>query len=270
MIKLLVGYLKMIEILKKAALEAGNLALRYFNQGISPVNKTSHQDLVTQADIESQKLICRQLTKLSIKKGYKKEDLGFIGEEKLKTSGKYLFVIDPLDGTNNFASGFDYFCVSIGLLKNGLPQAGVVYYPSQNIFYIGESNKGVYKLVKGKKIRLKIKYKKLKDLLLFGCFSSNLKVSKKLLKTYGKIYSVFRGFRCLGSLSLQLCHFCESVSCIITASCPIWDLAAGYVLIKESGGVMVDFTGKEIKLDPKNINKKYQVVVCHKKQYIVI
>ena len=96
----------MIDIIKSVAAEAGVTLLKYYRKNLTLNYKTSHKDFYTIADIESQKLIKKNLTKALTKKGVKESDIGFIGEENLSegTNKKHLFVVDPLDGTSNFAS----------------------------------------------------------------------------------------------------------------------------------------------------------------------
>lgn len=81
---------------------------------------------MTQADTEAQEVIYNLLIEVGMSLGVKaEEDIGFIGEEKLSTGmKKHMFIIDPLDGTANFATGLDLFCVLIGYLKDGKKELG--------------------------------------------------------------------------------------------------------------------------------------------------
>src|SRR3989338_1819234 len=101
----------MIDLLQKAAREAGEVLMKYFNQGVKANYKTSHKNIVTEADLTSQKIIYNSIISGMLRKGYKKNDIGFIGEENLNISGKHKFIIDPVDGTSNFASSYGYFCI---------------------------------------------------------------------------------------------------------------------------------------------------------------
>jgi len=87
----------MINVMKKAAIEAGNILLSYYKKNPKLNYKTSHKDFYTIADVESQKSITEIITKLLVKKGIKESEIGFIGEEKLHVDSKrkHLFVIDP-------------------------------------------------------------------------------------------------------------------------------------------------------------------------------
>src|SRR3989344_8589889 len=117
----------MIDVLKTAAIEAGTILLNYYKKNLTLNYKTSHKDFYTIADVESQKTIKETITKLLVKKGVDKCEIGFIGEENLNTASnkKHLFVIDPLDGTTNFTSGFDFFAISIGYFYENELMAGL-------------------------------------------------------------------------------------------------------------------------------------------------
>src|SRR3990167_1043046 len=122
----------MINILKSAATEAGTILLNYYKKNLTLNYKTSHKDFYTIADVESQKIIKEVITKLLVKKGIKETEIGFIGEENLSVgkNAKHLFVIDPIDGTTNFASGFDFFAISIAYFHEGTLTTGLIYRPT--------------------------------------------------------------------------------------------------------------------------------------------
>ena len=113
-----------IEAAIKAAKEAGSIHVRHFRSKVDPKEKTSSYDLVTAADLEAEEKIVSV-----IKKRFPTHN--FLCEEKRykKTDSEYTWVVDPLDGTNNFASKLPVFCVSIALLKDGEPVLGVIYDP---------------------------------------------------------------------------------------------------------------------------------------------
>lgn len=140
----------MITILEKAARGAGGIVLSYFHKESHITRKTSHQNLVTEADTSSQAFIKKMITEAMIQRGISGNEIGFIGEENLETKGtKHTFIIDPLDGTNNFASGLDYFSISIAHVEDGAVKDGVIYWPSRDILYYAVAGKGAFKIVKG-------------------------------------------------------------------------------------------------------------------------
>src|SRR3989338_11560546 len=160
----------MINILRSAAVEAGTILLNYYKKNLTLNYKTSHKDFYTIADVESQKIIKETITKLLLKKGIDKSEIGFIGEENLNvaTNKKHLFVIDPLDGTTNFASGFDCFAISIAYFYDSVLTTGLIYRPTSKDFYYAQKNQGAYKNTQP----LKIIYKPLKQCVFDGVISS--------------------------------------------------------------------------------------------------
>src|SRR3990167_7864591 len=102
----------MLNILKNVAVLAGEIQKKYFRLGnLNISNKTNHENIVTEIDKKSQKAIMECILNETQKLGIDSKDVGFIGEESLLKTGKHLFVIDPLDGTSNYATGTEEFAV---------------------------------------------------------------------------------------------------------------------------------------------------------------
>ena len=127
----------MINDLINISKEAGELIKEKFGENLEIEFKTNELNLVTEADKASEKLITEFVKK-------KFPSHGILAEEgsECNTSAEYLWVIDPLDGTTNFAHGLPIFSVSIGLQKDGQTIAGVVYDIIQNIIYAAELGSG--------------------------------------------------------------------------------------------------------------------------------
>lgn len=256
----------MIDILQRAAREAGEVILKYFKQGIKPSYKTSHKDLVTTADPASQEIIYKTIISQILRKGYKKDEIGFIGEENLNISGKHIFIIDPIDGTTNFGSGIDYFSISIAYSLNKKLLSGLIYNPIKNSLYFAEKNKGAYKVINKNKSVLKIQEKKMKNSMLAGVFNKSPEIYKKEFKIYSRLFPSVRGMRFPGATTLDLCNFVDNIFQIVfNGNAYIWDIAAGKLIVEESKGAMVDWQGKEIVLDFNNPKKPYQFIACHPK-----
>jgi len=252
----------MINVLKSAATEAGTVLLKYYKKNLTLNYKTSHKDFYTIADVESQKIIKETITKLLVKKGINESEIGFIGEENLSLGNnkKHLFVIDPLDGTTNFVSGFDFFAVSIAYFYDSVLNTGLIYRPTSKEFYYAQKNKGAYK----NNQPLKIIYKLLKNCLLDGLISSKTDISSNLFNIYKKISSRILGYRNLSCITLDNCLLAENVFNIVTNGHTfIWDIAAVKLIIEESGGIMVDFKGQPINFNLKNPKQAYNIISCH-------
>ncbi|MFA6533426.1 MAG: inositol monophosphatase family protein [Patescibacteria group bacterium] len=252
----------MIKVLKSAATEAGTILLKYYKKNLTLNYKTSHKDFYTIADVESQKAIKEIITKLLLKKGINESEIGFIGEEKLHVDSKrkHLFVIDPLDGTVNFAFGFDFFSISIAYFYDGKLTAGMVYQPTNKKYYYSTLGKGAF--VNGK--HLEIAYKPLKQCLLSGLISSRPEIYTNLFKTYQKIYPHVAGYRNLNSMAIDNCLLTENVfNIVVNAHTFIWDISATKLIIEESGGIMIDFKGLPIDFDLNHPQLAYNVISCH-------
>ena len=254
----------MINILKSAATEAGTILLNYYKKNLTLNYKTSHKDFYTIADVESQKVIKETITKLLVKKGIKESEIGFIGEENLSVGNnkKHLFVIDPIDGTTNFASGFDFFAISIAYFYNSILTTGLIYRPTSKDFYYAQKNQGAYKNTQP----LKIIYKPLKQCVFDGVISSRPNKYPQLFKSYQNIFPHIAGFRSLSCMTLSNCLLAENVFNIVANGHTfIWDIAAAKMIVEESGGVMFDFKGRPINFDLNNPKLAYNVISCHPK-----
>ncbi len=254
----------MIGVLKQAASEAGTILLNYYKKNLTLNYKTSHKDFYTIADVESQKIIKETITRLLVTKGINESEIGFIGEENLNVSinKKHLFVIDPLDGTTNFASGFDLFTISLGYFYNSILTSGLVYQPTNNNFYYATKEKGAFK----NNQLLKVIYKPLKQCLFEGQVSSQPKIYTALLKIYQNIYPHVAGYRNTGSMAFDNCLLAENVFNVVSNGHTfIWDISAAKLIVEEAGGVMIDFKGQPVNFNLRNPKQDYNTISCHPK-----
>ena len=256
----------MIEPLKKAAHEAGKILLSYFKKKLVITHKTTHHNIVTEADIAAQKVVIDSLTSSLVKKGIAQSDIGFIGEENVFKKGKHLFVIDPLDGTNNFASRIPYFGVSIGYFHDGVLFASVIYHPTENVYYCAAKGKGAFG-EKGKmSTPLHLIQKPLHELLLTTHISSDENTREELFDVIKHLFEKIRGVRIYGSIVLDCGRLAENQSgVILSGRAYIWDIAAGKLLIEESGGKMTDWKGKELVFNLDDPHHGYQLIASHPK-----
>ena len=131
---------KFLEVAKKAALEAGKIQMDYFDKEKQISTKSTETDIVTQVDLLSQDIIVK-----IIKQDF--PDHNFLAEEKdldEKHNSKYTWIIDPIDGTVNYAHSIPMFCVSIGLKKDDKIVVGVVYVPSLDEMFWAVKGQGAF------------------------------------------------------------------------------------------------------------------------------
>jgi myo-inositol-1(or 4)-monophosphatase len=257
----------MKEIMERAARAAGNIVLSYFHKESSLQYKTSHRDIVTAADIASQDVIKKIILDELTKKGINEGEVGFIGEEHLETKGtKHLFIIDPLDGTSNFASGLDYFCISIAHVENGVLTNAIIYWPSRDILYYAHRGSGAFKLQSGQKTALSVQNALLENSVVFTYLSSKKKYRESTYPLLERLYEVIRGVRINGSLCLDLVHLCDtenSTHITLNFHGYLWDVAAGALIVKESGGMFADLIGNEIEVDCFDAGREYSFIAAH-------
>ena len=241
------------EELFKVSVEAGKLLLD-FQKKIKnlTVETKKGQGLVTEADREAEKLIITSLKNIFPGFNYYAEESTFFDDKNVnpETLRGYLWLIDPLDGTNNFLSSFDYFSVSICLCFNGVPVWGSVYRPSTRELFYAELDQGAFyrsNISEDEIIMSKdIKNITLKDSMLTTGFTSEKGiVVESEFDQFKKILRNVRGVRRLGSAALDLSYtalgmwdgFWERDLCA-------WDVGAGALICLESGISVTDFEGE--------------------------
>jgi myo-inositol-1(or 4)-monophosphatase len=232
------------------ALEAGELLRTYFERGVATEYK-GDVDLVTEADRASEKLIGERLR--AMLPGH-----GIFGEEGTRSDlgSAYRWYVDPLDGTTNFAHGFPYFCVSLGLERrasglaadaDGELVAGVVYQPIHDELFMAEKGKGAY--LNGRPIHVSRT-----DMLLATGFPSHKRHANPNIHFYQQLTLRSHGVRRAGAAAMDLCYTAAGrVDAYWEFNLNPWDTAAGVLLVREAGGEVTGFDGSPFKLDSKEI-----------------
>lgn len=254
----------MFDILHISTLEAGKILLKYFEKELSIKQKTSHHDIVTQADVEAQEVIMKTICSEAEKHGIDKKDIGFIGEEGSNEIKKYTFIIDPLDGTSNFSSRIDYFGVSIACFKEGKPFAGLIYRPTTDELYYAEKEKGAFKIKKSRKTKLHIEPNDIKTGFLLTNISSSAEVRSQILAKCDRLMEHFKNIRVYGAIAVDATILADNkCSAILYGKSGLWDIAAGLIIIRESGGEVYDLNGRIREVDISDKFKKYPFFAVH-------
>lgn len=257
----------MIDILEQAAREAGDVLLKFFQKELVTQEKGSHHNLVTEADIASQNKIKDSLLAGATKLGLAEKDIGFIGEEQgMNSRAKYTFVIDPLDGTNNFSAGLDVFGITIALLEDEQITCGILYFPMKNELISAERGRGAFlKTSKGSK-KLSIEPAPMKTKMLGECTTSDAVRQTYLFAIRQKLLPLFLGNRVTGCMIYDFAQLVLNVFGAEYAYGPrLWDVAAGKLIIEEAGGVMVDFEGQELALNLDEPDTPHEFIAVHPK-----
>lgn len=242
--------------------EAGELVRNAFGKSHSVEFKTNELNLVTETDKASEKLITD-----SIKKKYPSH--GILAEEgsEANRNAEYLWVVDPLDGTTNFAHGLPIFAVSIGVQKNGETIAGVVYDVMRDVIYSAEKGNGSFE--NGRKIFVS-KNENLGHSVLVTGFPYNIKENPdKASERFVAFLKQARAIRRLGSAAIDFCYVANGVfDGFWEVSLHPWDICAGKLIVEEAGGVVTDFDGDKIDIYSKRILATNSLV--HKKMINVL
>ena len=237
----------MIEDIIDLSKQAGSLIREGFGKQFKVDFKTNKINLVTEIDTASEKLITD-----FIKKKFPSHNI--LAEESGETnnSSEYLWVIDPLDGTTNFAHGLPIFAVSIGLQKNGETIAGVVYDVMQDIIYSAEKGSGATANSVKRKVS---ENNNLQHSLLVTGFPYNIKENPdKALERFTTLSKKSRGIRRLGSAAIDFCYVATGVfDGFWEVHLNPWDICAGNLIVEEAGGIVTDFDGKPIDIFTKRI-----------------
>jgi myo-inositol-1(or 4)-monophosphatase len=237
----------MIDDIIQISKEAGELIRNAFGKSHSVEFKTNELNLVTETDKSSEKLITD-----FIKMKYPSH--GILAEEgsDLNKSAEYLWVVDPLDGTTNFAHGLPIFAVSIGVQKNGETIAGVVYDVMRDVIYSAEKGSGGFE--NGKRISVS-KNENLGYSVLVTGFPYDIKENPdKAFERFIAFLKHARAIRRLGSAAIDFCYVANGVfDGFWEVSLHPWDLCAGKLIVEEAGGIVTDFEGNDIDIHSKRI-----------------
>lgn len=163
----------------------------------------------------------------------------------MSSQSEYNWVIDPLDGTVNFAHGFPMFAISIGVQKNGETIAGVVYDIMKDTIFSSELGGGAYE--NDKKIRVSDN-SNLRHALLVTGFPYDIRENPdNALGKFVAFTKEARGIRRLGSAAIDFCYVAKGVfDGFWEVHLKPWDICAGKLIVEEAGGLVTDFYGNKI------------------------
>jgi len=226
----------------KAAYEAGKLLMDKFESGIRVEFKGKY-DLVTEADRQAEALIIKLIRE-------QHPDHDFLAEEgDYGSNGSdYRWIIDPLDGTTNYAHGFPWFAVSIALEVRGRLELGVVYNPYVGDFYIAERGCGAF--LNERRLQVSSIAILEHSLLATGFAYDHKKCKANNYDYFTRFQKDAQACRRPGAASLDLASVAAGrFDGFWELKLKPWDLAAGILLIEEAGGLVSDFDGLPMTLE---------------------
>lgn len=223
-------------LLKSALLAAGKVLSRHF--GKVGYKQKRRADLLTVADLESQKTILD-----AIRKNFPQDDFKAEEDEVKLTGAEHLWIIDPLDGTTNYAHGYPVACVSIGVLKNGEPLLGGVYDPFRKELFLARKSKGAY--LNGKRLGVSRTAIITNALLITGFAYDRAEKADYYLSRFKAFMVKCHDVRRSGSAALDMAWIAAGrADGFWEYELNPWDVAAGRLLIEEAGGKVTDFDGR--------------------------
>ncbi|UCG35117.1 MAG: inositol monophosphatase [Candidatus Omnitrophota bacterium] len=242
-----------IDVAIAAAKQAGTIHKKYFQTDIAIEEKSSSYDLVTVADLESEKAVVA-----TIKYHFPEHNILAEEEKYEKTDSEFTWIIDPLDGTNNFAHGLPIFCVSIALAHKNEVMLGVIYDVMRDELFSAEKGKGA--LLNGKIINVTSTATLQKSLLITGFYYDR---GEEMADTLDNVKRFFIkrivGLRRLGAAALDLCYIASGRAAgFWEFELNPWDFAAGKLIVEEAGGRVTGKQGEEV-----GIRKKSYIVASN-------
>ncbi|WP_240417910.1 inositol monophosphatase family protein [Paenibacillus periandrae] len=220
--------------------------------------KYSSHDLVTEVDKGAEKMI-RNLIQTHFphhsilgEEGVEPGPTASVLALKDVSEAEYLWVVDPLDGTTNFVHGFPFFSVSIALAHKGEVIVGVVYNPIHNELFVAEKGKGAY--LRGKRMHVSKESKLIESLVATGLPADREGALPVNLRGLNALSPKVRNIRVAGSAALHMAYVAAGrLSGFWEIGLNSWDMAAGALLIKESGGSITDTEGNPYTLNVRNV-----------------
>ncbi|HRN25919.1 MAG TPA: inositol monophosphatase family protein [Ignavibacteriaceae bacterium] len=243
----------MIKNILEVAGIAGEIIRNGFGKNFQIEFKTNEKNLVTEIDKKAEKAILDFISKKYPAHNILTEESG-----EYKKDSDYLWVIDPIDGTTNFAHGLPIFSISIGVMKKDEIIAGVVYDVMQNVFYSAEKGSGSF--ANENKINVSDNNKLGLGVLVTGFPYNIAENPDNAFERFETLTKKARAVRRLGSAAIDFCYVARGVfDGFWEVSLQPWDLCAGKLLVEEAGGIVTDFSGNEIDIFSPQIlasNKK--------------
>jgi len=229
----------------QTARDAGRILAERFGRSIEITNK-SELDLVTESDLASESLIIDRIRTYYPRHAILAEESGASEPADRERPSDWRWIIDPLDGTTNYAHGYPCFCVSIGLKHQGRMEVGVVYDPMRDEVFAAERGQGAS--LNGRRIRVSSAPNLASALLCTG-FPYDVRERSEFARHFANFIMNAQGVRRDGAAALDLAYVAAGrFDGFWEEGLKPWDVAAGVLLIEEAGGRVSNYRG-----EPMNI-----------------
>lgn len=242
------------------ALHRGSdVLLKHFGKVKNIKEKENLSSVVSEADIESERVILDLIRQDYPDHNIISEECGFIYK-----NSQFTWIVDPLDGTSNYVAGIPWFGILIAVMKNHIPIAAGAYLPVDKHLYYAEEGKKAR--LNGQIIRVS-QSPRLKDVLIAYSMDFHPVFNDTLSETnlIAKLVQHTRNVRSTNCL-LDLCYTADGrLGAIINQREKIWDIAALWLIIKEAGGIMTEINGSELnfQISEKDYDKDFPVLAAN-------
>ena len=232
----------------QTARDAGSLLLRYL--GSAQVTNKGAIDLVTEADVAAEELIIERIRSHYPQHGILAEESGeaaLVGPVR----SEWKWIVDPLDGTTNYAHGYPCFCVSIAVERAGSLEIGVIYDPLRDEMFAAERGQGA--TLNDRSIRVSA-VEELDRAMVCTGFPYNVRERPDFARDFANFTMKAQAVRRDGSAAIDLAYVaCGRFDGFWEDGLNPWDVAAGVLLIKEAGGCVTDFRNGPLDIYTKKV-----------------
>lgn len=237
--------MNLIDVAQEAARAAGKILATHFGKKHKIAYKNRHT-IVTKFDVMAENVILGILRKDFSRHSFFSEEVGLI-----QGDSDFLWVIDPLDGTTNFAQGFPHFCISIAFYYQKEPCAAVVYNPMTKEMFTAEARGGAY--LNGKKIAVHPATDLSKTIIMVNR-AAELREKIRCGMIFAYLTPHVRTIRIHGATALDLCHIaCGRIDAMVNGGCEHYDCAAGNLIASEAGARVTNLFGTPWKLEKSDL-----------------
>jgi len=235
-----------LEVAEKTAREAGVVLLENLGK-VKKIEFKAKNSLVTEVDKLSEEIIIN-----NIKKSFPSHDIFAEESGRHSENSDYLWLIDPIDGTTNYAHAYPFFSISIALEVKGEVEIGLVYDPVKDEMFTAEAGKGAY--LNGELIKVS-KSDSIEHSHVCTGFMHEIEwMVEANIKHFGNFIRRARAVRRDGSAALDVCYVaCGRFDGFWELGLNPWDTAAAVLILKEAGGQVTTFSGDEYSIYLKEI-----------------
>ena len=233
----------MLNFAIQTARDAGRLLAERFGRALQ-INNKSEVDLVTESDLASERLIIDRIKSHYPRHAILAEESGASEPADREKQSDWRWIIDPLDGTTNYAHGYPCYCVSIALACKGRMEIGVVYDPTRDEMFSAERGRGAS--LNGRRLRVSQTAELARALLCTG-FPYDVRERNEFARHFANFILNAQGVRRDGAAALDLAYVAAGrFDGFWEEGLKPWDVAAGILLIEEASGRVSNYAGEPI------------------------